>query len=288
MVSVLFRLADGAEQRISPTGGLLMQSAKANDVPGILADCSGAYACATCHVVVGRLVPALEPPATHERDVLELRSTRGDRPALRQIKVDEVARWPRRFSPRRIGARRGSRRIRSRKATAGQLEESGIDGVAELLDERVEWSCRSRRRGACDGRAKHRLKLSFIPKHFSRFRINPHECYECKARGTVILECTSIRIFKSTDAPPYQNLRHAVQFENGLVTRWREFFNPYPVLWSVPSVECARRFAPRLLMQKKPTYYSEGDVIVGDLYWPDGLDSRRHPAILRCQGFGGC
>ena len=36
------------------------------------------------------------------------------------------------------------------------------------------------------------------------------------------------------------------------------------------------------------TYYSEGDVIVGDLYLPDKLDlGRRHPAILQCQGFTG-
>jgi alpha-beta hydrolase superfamily lysophospholipase len=36
------------------------------------------------------------------------------------------------------------------------------------------------------------------------------------------------------------------------------------------------------------TYYSEGDVIVADLYLPDGLDlSRRHPTILQCQGFTG-
>jgi fermentation-respiration switch protein FrsA (DUF1100 family) len=42
-------------------------------------------------------------------------------------------------------------------------------------------------------------------------------------------------------------------------------------------------------MQKSTvTYYSEGDVIVADLYLPDNLDrSRRHPAILQCQGFTG-
>jgi alpha-beta hydrolase superfamily lysophospholipase len=42
-------------------------------------------------------------------------------------------------------------------------------------------------------------------------------------------------------------------------------------------------------MQKSTvTYYSEGDVIVADLYLPDRLDlSRRHPAILQCQGFTG-
>jgi uncharacterized protein len=42
------------------------------------------------------------------------------------------------------------------------------------------------------------------------------------------------------------------------------------------------------VQQKLITYYSEGDVIVGDLYWPDGLDlTKRHPAILQCQGFTG-
>ncbi len=42
-------------------------------------------------------------------------------------------------------------------------------------------------------------------------------------------------------------------------------------------------------MQKSTvTYYSEGDVIVADLYLPEDLDlSRRHPAILQCQGFTG-
>jgi len=92
MVSVLFRLADGAEQRISArTGDSLMQSAKANDVPGILADCGGACACATCHVVVEEdWYPRLEPPATHERDMLEFALDAQPTSRLScQIKVDE-------------------------------------------------------------------------------------------------------------------------------------------------------------------------------------------------------
>lgn len=42
-------------------------------------------------------------------------------------------------------------------------------------------------------------------------------------------------------------------------------------------------------MQKRTvTFYSDGDVVVGDLYLPDGLDeTRRHPTILQCQGFTG-
>jgi uncharacterized protein len=36
------------------------------------------------------------------------------------------------------------------------------------------------------------------------------------------------------------------------------------------------------------TYYSEGTVVVGDLHLPDDLDvTKRHPAILQCQGFSG-
>ena len=92
MISVLFRLADGAEQRITARiGDSLMQSAKANEVPGILADCGGACACATCHVVVEQeWYPRLAPPATHERDMLEF--ALDVQPTSRlscQIKVDE-------------------------------------------------------------------------------------------------------------------------------------------------------------------------------------------------------
>lgn len=126
---------------------------------------------------------------------------------------------------------------RAKRLLAG-LRESGIDGVAELLDERVQMEMPFAPKGTpatVAGKASVLEALSFIPQHFSRFRINPHECYECKARSTVILECTSIGIYKSPGAPAYQN-RYVMlfTFENGLVTRWREFFNPYPVLWSVP------------------------------------------------------
>jgi predicted acyl esterase len=42
-------------------------------------------------------------------------------------------------------------------------------------------------------------------------------------------------------------------------------------------------------MQKTTlTFYSEGTVIVADLYRPDDLDlSRKHPALVQCQGFSG-
>src|SRR5579862_1778763 len=42
------------------------------------------------------------------------------------------------------------------------------------------------------------------------------------------------------------------------------------------------------MLQKTVTFYSEGAVIVADLYLPDGLDlTRKHPALVQCQGFTG-
>jgi 2Fe-2S ferredoxin len=92
MVSVLFRLSDGDARHIDArVGDSLMQSAKAQDVPGILADCGGACACATCHVVVTEEWYArLSPPESHERDMLEF--TLDVQPTSRlscQITVDE-------------------------------------------------------------------------------------------------------------------------------------------------------------------------------------------------------
>lgn len=92
MVRVLFRLADSREQSIDARiGESLMLSAKANDVPGILADCGGACACATCHVVVEpEWYARMAPPESHESDMLEF--ALDVRPTSRlscQIKVDE-------------------------------------------------------------------------------------------------------------------------------------------------------------------------------------------------------
>ena len=53
MVKITFAQLDGVEQIIEGTIGLsVMQAAVAEDVQGILAECGGACACATCHVVV--------------------------------------------------------------------------------------------------------------------------------------------------------------------------------------------------------------------------------------------
>lgn len=40
--------------------------------------------------------------------------------------------------------------------------------------------------------------------------------------------------------------------------------------------------------RKTVTYFSEGDIVVGDLYFPDDFDeAKSYPAVLQCQGFTG-
>jgi ketosteroid isomerase-like protein len=116
------------------------------------------------------------------------------------------------------------------------LRESGVDGVAGLLDEQVRMVLPFAPEGTpreVNGKAAVLEALRFVPTHFARFRMIAHECYECRDRGTVILECTSLGLYRSPEAPAYQN-RYVIlfTFRNGLVTQWCEYFNPYPVLWS--------------------------------------------------------
>jgi ferredoxin, 2Fe-2S len=73
MTKITFIERNGATHVVNASAdGTIMQAAKAANVPSILADCGGACACATCHVVVdtewfGRL-----PAATDvERQMLE-------------------------------------------------------------------------------------------------------------------------------------------------------------------------------------------------------------------------
>lgn len=65
---------DGKERIIEnvPIGGSLMEVAKANDVDGILGECGGGCACATCHVYVEpEWRDVLGPPDILEEMTLE-------------------------------------------------------------------------------------------------------------------------------------------------------------------------------------------------------------------------
>lgn len=69
----------------------VMQAAKDHAVPGILADCGGACACATCHVVVAAEWASKMLPATDvELQMLEFALNREANSRLScQIKVDQ-------------------------------------------------------------------------------------------------------------------------------------------------------------------------------------------------------
>lgn len=53
MTKITYVEHDGTERTVDVANGLsVMEGARNNNIPGILADCGGACACATCHVYV--------------------------------------------------------------------------------------------------------------------------------------------------------------------------------------------------------------------------------------------
>ena len=84
MPSILLKLPDGSEQRVSARDGLtLMQVATGQGVDGIVAECGGSGICATCHVVVGEAwIDRLPAPDGNEQALLDLVAT-GRQPGSR-------------------------------------------------------------------------------------------------------------------------------------------------------------------------------------------------------------
>lgn len=74
MGRVVFVRPDGTKQEAEAADGqTLMQVARANLVPGIVAECGGELSCATCHVYVDDGWAALLPArAEDEVDMLEV------------------------------------------------------------------------------------------------------------------------------------------------------------------------------------------------------------------------
>ncbi|PXW97650.1 2Fe-2S ferredoxin [Sphaerotilus hippei] len=73
MTHITFVEACGTSTALDvPEGWSLMQAATAHGVDGILGECGGSCACATCHCYVDDLLMAALPPASgNERDMLE-------------------------------------------------------------------------------------------------------------------------------------------------------------------------------------------------------------------------
>ncbi len=73
MPKVIFVSPDGGRREVDiPAGWSLMEGAVQNDVAGIVAECGGGCACATCHVIVDAAwTDKLGARAPSEEDMLE-------------------------------------------------------------------------------------------------------------------------------------------------------------------------------------------------------------------------
>jgi ketosteroid isomerase-like protein len=122
---------------------------------------------------------------------------------------------------------------------AAQLLSNIRDGswpkLDELLDEHVVMELPYAPQGVpkrLEGRAQVMASLAYIGTRFKYFRVQPHALYECRDLHTVIVEATSVGQ-PLTPAPIYQNRYVFVfTFRDGRVVYWKEFFDPYPVIWS--------------------------------------------------------
>lgn len=71
MPRIVFRSVDGAVQTVDAEAGYtLMEVAQDHGIPGMVADCGGACACATCHIHVDPEWQALLPPLDTMEDAM--------------------------------------------------------------------------------------------------------------------------------------------------------------------------------------------------------------------------
>jgi ferredoxin, 2Fe-2S len=72
MPNIDFILPDGGKRTCSAAETMsLMEVALKNSIPGIIAECNGSAACATCHVMIEDLAGVLDPVSDHENDMLD-------------------------------------------------------------------------------------------------------------------------------------------------------------------------------------------------------------------------
>lgn len=93
MPEITFVQHDGREVVVTAeVGDNLMQVARDNDVEGVIAECGGACACSTCHIVPdAELSAVLAPPEDMEAMTLEGALNREERSRLAcQIEVIEA------------------------------------------------------------------------------------------------------------------------------------------------------------------------------------------------------
>jgi 2Fe-2S ferredoxin len=73
MTQIIFLLPGGGQQAVEAEDGeSLMEAARREDLPGIVAECGGSCACATCHVYVDeRYMGEVDPLEDFESDMLD-------------------------------------------------------------------------------------------------------------------------------------------------------------------------------------------------------------------------
>jgi 2Fe-2S ferredoxin len=73
MPNIVFIEFNGKEHSVdAKVGDTVMQVATAHMIPGILADCGGNCACATCHVYIGGPWSSrFAPPSKEEKEMIE-------------------------------------------------------------------------------------------------------------------------------------------------------------------------------------------------------------------------
>lgn len=73
MPNIVFVEFDGKEHSVeAKLGDSIMQSATSHMIPGILADCGGNCACATCHVYIEEhWASKIPPPSKEEKEMIE-------------------------------------------------------------------------------------------------------------------------------------------------------------------------------------------------------------------------
>lgn len=92
MTTIHFILANGDEHKIdADVGDVLMQIARRNELPGILAECGGVCSCATCHVHIdAKWYKKLPPIEEMEAEMLEFAEGVDDTSRLScQIKITQ-------------------------------------------------------------------------------------------------------------------------------------------------------------------------------------------------------
>lgn len=72
MPTIDFILPSGGKRSCAVSDDMsLMEVALRHSIPGIIAECNGSAACATCHVVIENTADALDPVSDHENDMLD-------------------------------------------------------------------------------------------------------------------------------------------------------------------------------------------------------------------------